>query len=154
MNLNEFKQALTGLDSLQFLKPDGTPVPIHIHVTEIGKLEKHFMDCGGKERKELAINVQLWEGADYWHRFLPSKLLNILNAAEQKLSLPNATVQVEFNENETIGIYGVKFKNGAFQLIKKPTKCLALETCCVPIAVAVKQAIVGGQCSPNSGCCN
>lgn len=52
MKLSEVKQALTNLESVTFVLPDGTQVPAHFHVTEVGANTRHFIDCGGQERLE------------------------------------------------------------------------------------------------------
>ena len=49
MKLSEFLFALNQVESLDFKTPDGTAVPAHFHITEVGKVEKHFIDCGGTE---------------------------------------------------------------------------------------------------------
>lgn len=52
MKLSEVKQALLSIESLTFLLPEGVQVPAHFHVTEVGMITRHFIDCGGKERLE------------------------------------------------------------------------------------------------------
>lgn len=71
MTLSETKYALEGLERLAFVLPNGQHVPSHFHVTEIGKIDKHFIDCGGTERHESVINFQLWNANDYDHRLHP-----------------------------------------------------------------------------------
>ena len=48
-------------------------VPSHFHVTEVGKITKHFIDCGGTVRNEEVVNFQLWQADDYDHRLHPEK---------------------------------------------------------------------------------
>ncbi|CAM4098801.1 hypothetical protein GILI108418_04590 [Gillisia limnaea] len=59
MKLSEIKDILRQADLLQFVLPDGNLVPRHFHVTEIGKVTKHYIDCGGTERLEEVINSTL-----------------------------------------------------------------------------------------------
>ena len=47
MTLAEIKSALQTLETISFKLPDGSLVPSHFHVTEVGKVTKHFIDCGG-----------------------------------------------------------------------------------------------------------
>ena len=52
MKLEEVKSALENLDTIAFQLPNGDLVPNHFHVTEVGKITKHFIDCGGTVRNE------------------------------------------------------------------------------------------------------
>ena len=79
MKISEMKQALVGLAAVSFKLPDGTSLPPHFHVTEVGLVTKHFVDCGGMERRETVANFQLWEAGDYDHRLAPQKFLHIIN---------------------------------------------------------------------------
>ncbi|MGA8855051.1 MAG: DUF6428 family protein, partial [Christiangramia sp.] len=47
MKLSEFKNQLSRLKEIAFQLPNGQLVPEHFHVTEVGKITKHFIDCGG-----------------------------------------------------------------------------------------------------------
>ena len=69
MKLSEIKSELKKLSQIAFQLPNGDLVPNHFHVTEVGKITKHFIDCGGTVRTEEVINFQLWEANDYDHRF-------------------------------------------------------------------------------------
>jgi len=71
MKISEMKQALAGLDTVNFRLPTGEYLPAHFHVTEVGLVSKHFIDCGGVERQETVANFQLWEAGDYDHRLAP-----------------------------------------------------------------------------------
>ena len=73
MLLSEFLTALNKVDTLTIKTPNGTEVPAHFHITEVGKVEKHFIDCGGTERKERVVNFQLWSSDDVEHRLYPTK---------------------------------------------------------------------------------
>ncbi len=87
MNLSEVKTALKKLDKIGFQLPDGSLVPAHFHVTEIGKVSKQFIDCGGTMRQEEVVNFQLWNAQDYDHRLHPEKLLHIIELSEKALKL-------------------------------------------------------------------
>ena len=73
MKLSEIKSELKTLKTIAFQLPNGTLVPNHFHVTEVGKISKHFIDCGGTVRTENVANFQLWEADDYDHRLHPEK---------------------------------------------------------------------------------
>ncbi|MFT7154743.1 MAG: hypothetical protein ACI9Z7_001818, partial [Alteromonas macleodii] len=60
MKLSEVKEALNGMNELTFRLEDGTQVPAHFHVTEVGSVKRNFIDCGGTVRNDEAVNFQLW----------------------------------------------------------------------------------------------
>ena len=157
MKLSELKTALNYLEKIHFVLPNGKNVPAHFHITEVGKVSKHFMDCGGSERMEEVISLQLWQSIDYHHRLKPSKLLNIFNLSEQKLQLQDSEVEVEY-QADTIGKYGIQFRDGQFHLTAKNTACLAEEACGIPankekVKTKLSSLTDGSCCSPESGCC-
>jgi hypothetical protein len=128
MNLSVFKQYLSNLSEIAFQLPDGTLVPRHFHVTEVGKIQKQFIDCGGKFRSEETINLQLWEADDYDHRLHPEKLVYIIDLATKQLQLPDAEIEVEY-QGTTIQKFALDFDGQQFLLTSKQTACLAQ---CVP----------------------
>ena len=105
MKLSEVKDQLSKLEKIGFQLPGGEKVPGHFHVTEIGKVEKNFIDCGGKIRKEEKISFQLWEANDYDHRLHPEKLVHIIELSEKQLELQDLEIEVEYQGKETIGKY-------------------------------------------------
>ena len=68
MKLSELKNNLEGLEIVKFQLPNGQLVESHFHVTEVGEIEKRFIDCGGTMRKENTVNFQLWSTDDFDHR--------------------------------------------------------------------------------------
>ncbi len=156
MKLSEFKNQLTGLENLQFELPNGERVPAHFHVTEVGQITKKFIDCGGTIRDERVVNFQLWKANDYDHRLHPEKLLNIINLSESKLGIQDDEIEVEY-QGDTIGKYGIEFKNGIFNLTSTQTDCLAKDDCGIPPAkIKVSMASLSEEstsCTPGGGCC-
>ena len=59
MKLSQVKLVLKDIETIGFLLPNKNIVPNHFHVTEVGKVTKHFIDCGGTERNEEVISFQL-----------------------------------------------------------------------------------------------
>lgn len=156
MNLSEIKSALSKVDEVIFTQPDGTRVPAHFHVTEVGTIEKHFIDCGGTERKESVVNFQLFTATDYDHRLSAQKLRSIIELSEQKLGMNNLPIEVEY-QGDTIGKYGLEFDNGVFMLTSTQTDCLAKDKCGIPeqkprIRLSALQDKENA-CTPGSGCC-
>ncbi|MBS4072760.1 MAG: hypothetical protein KGZ90_15620 [Algoriphagus sp.] len=157
MKLSEIKSQLPNLGQLTFLLPDGTSVPAHFHITEVGQVQKKFIDCGGTVRDEKSINFQLWEDGDYDHRLGAKKLLDIIELSERVLGLEDLEVEVEY-QGDTIGKYGLDFNGEAFVLTKKMTDCLAKDKCGIPaekpkLRLSSMQTASAGCCTPNSGCC-
>ena len=95
MKLSEIKAILPNLENVEFQTPDGSFVPEHFHVTEVGSIQKHFIDCGGVIRKETVVNFQLWNADDFEHRLKPGKLLKIIQLSEEKLGIEDNEIEVE-----------------------------------------------------------
>lgn len=131
MKLNEFKTALAQLDKIAFQLPNGSLVPAHFHVTEVGQITKNFIDCGGTVRKEEVVNFQLWEANDYDHRLHPEKLVAIIELSEKVLNIGDHKIEVEY-QGETIGKYGIDFDGTNFLLTSTTTDCLAKDNCGIP----------------------
>ena len=155
MKISEIKNHLLNSNQIAFQLQNGELVPSHFHVTEVGVVSKHFIDCGGTVRKEEKANFQLWEADDYDHRLHPEKLSNIIELSEKLLALPDAEVEVEY-QGETIGKFDLAFENNMFHLQSKKTNCLAKDKCIVP-KPRLKFADLGksteNACTPGGGCC-
>lgn len=154
MKLSEFKDQLSGLQEIAFELPNGNLVPEHFHVTEVGKITKRFIDCGGTLRDEEKISFQLWEENDYNHRLHPEKLIRIIDLAKDKLGLPDAEIEVEY-QGESINKFELGFNGTNFLLLNTQTDCLAREKCRVPTQKPkVKLSeLQNSCCTPDSGCC-
>ena len=153
MLLSAFKQTLGALDLLQFQLPNGHFVPQHFHITEVGNVTRNFIDCGGVQRQENKLNLQLWVASDTDHRLKPNNLLNILQLAEKQLGYSNVEVEIEYQQN-TIGRYKLAFDGAVFQLINTQTACLAPDQCGIPQKKPrVRLTASGLSCNPNSDCC-
>lgn len=156
MKLSQIKNVLSTVETVTFQLPNGTFVPEHFHVTEVGLITKNFIDCGGTVRKETVVNFQLWEANDYDHRLKPQKLTNIINLSEKVLGIEDHEVEVEY-QGETIGKFNIDFNGETFVLINKKTACLAQDQCGVPtqkpkVRLADMQN-QSGCCTPGGGCC-
>lgn len=157
MKLSEIKTKLAELNSVDFELQNGTKVPEHFHVTEVGVVHKHFIDCGGTVRNEKIANFQLWNANDTDHRLKPQKLLNIIELSEKTLGIEDLEVEVEY-QMETIGRYALEFNGKSFVLMSKFTDCLASDSCGIPQEkkkVRLSEIVVNNNscCSPESNCC-
>lgn len=154
MKLSQIKQILPMLHNVEFQLENGTFVPEHFHVTEVGQVFKHFIDCGGVVRTEKNVNFQLWDADDYEHRLKPAKLLHIIKLSEEKLGMEDAEIEVEY-QGETIGKFDLDFNGTHFMLRNKQTACLAQDACGIP---SEKKKITLSElnntcCIPDSNCC-
>lgn len=155
MKLSEIKEILTSAESVNFQLEDGSTVPEHFHVTEVGIITKDFIDCGGKVRHEKVANFQLWDANDYEHRLKAGKLLGIISLSEKVLGMEDLEIEVEYQSN-TIGKYDLGFDGTNFLLLAKQTACLAKKACGVedaPKSGMVNLAGAANSCTPGGGCC-
>lgn len=155
MKLSEVKNILQNLENVEFQLEDGTFVPEHFHVTEIGQISKKFIDCGGVVRNEKVVNFQLWNADDYEHRLKPEKLLQIIELAEIQLGIEDAEIEVEYQAT-TIGKYDLDFNGQNFLLLNKKTACLAEDACGIHVKTENSFIVIGessNSCSPGSSCC-
>lgn len=151
MKLSDVKQALPLLSAINFKLPDGSSVPQHFHVTEVGLVTKRFIDCGGVERTETVVNFQLWEAGDYDHRLAPQKFLRILDISKKVIgNADDLDIEVEYQQS-TIGKYGLEFDGKDFILTAKQTNCLAQDACGIPPEKMLVKTV--SSCSPKGGCC-
>ncbi len=157
MKLSKIKEILATAEAVNFKLTTGEFVPEHFHVTEVGLVTKHFIDCGGVERLEKVVNFQLWNANDTAHRLKPQKLSNIIALSQAKLGIGDLEIEVEYQQN-TIGKYDLDFDGNDFILLPKQTACLALDACGVTPALQtvpqnILQAFDNACCTPGGGCC-
>ena len=157
MKLSQVKALLPTLENVTFKLENGSFVPEHFHVTEVGMITKNFIDCGGVIRTEKTVNFQLWNADDFEHRLKPVKLLNIIKLSEEKLGIEDAEIEVEY-QSDTIGKYALAFDGTKFILQNKTTACLAQDACGIP-SEKVKKNLnelsinQNASCTPGGGCC-
>jgi hypothetical protein len=149
MKLSQAKNILASVETVNFQLPDGTFVPEHFHVTEVGLITKNFIDCGGTVRKETVVNFQLWNANDLEHRLKPQKLINIINLSEKVLGIEDFEIEVEY-QAQTIGKYELDFNGKDFVLVNKQTACLAQDQCGIP---SEKQKVRLSDMNTESACC-
>lgn len=152
MKLSAFKAALNrGSDlNLAILLPDGNNVPAHFHITEMGRTEKDFVDCGGKVRHLAFASLQVWVADDVDHRLPTEKLAAIIEKASTLLGEDDPEIQIECQQG-TIGLFSVErveVKSGTllFVLANKQTACLAMEVC-------LPDSKEESCCGSSSSCC-
>jgi hypothetical protein len=142
MKLHELKKHLASNPgwNLRFILPNGTPVPAHAHVTEVARVDKKYIDCGGSFRTDSYCRLQTWVAEDVQHRLTARKLLGILNNAASFLETDDLDVDVEheFGVITQFPLQTVKLGLDALllQLAPRHTACLAMEKCLPPSAQA------------------
>lgn len=155
MKLSEVKHILQTAEAVDFELGNGTKVPEHFHVTEVGVVTKHFIDCGGTVRNEKVANFQLWDANGFDHRLKPQKLLNIIALSEKALGIEDLEIEVEY-QGETIGKYDLAYNGKSFVLLSKTTNCLATDKCGIPsekLRINLREMQSGNTCTPGGGCC-
>jgi hypothetical protein len=137
MNLPELKARLRAHPGLNvsIIRPDGTAIPAHYHLTEVGHVVKNFVDCGGKFRASETCVLQTHFGSprDDGHRLTAGKFAMILDLARPILPAEDLPVEVEYEAGliSQAPLAGVGVVNGVLllQLGSKHTDCLAKEKC-------------------------
>lgn len=119
---------------LEVILPTGIPYPNHFHITEIGNVQKTFVDCGGTKRQINSCLLQVWVANDYEHRLKSFKLAEIMNMAKTTIVINNEEVEIELERNGTIAQYRLEnieiIDNFmSLRLGNKKTDCLAPDKC-------------------------
>ena len=147
MTVAEFRMALLaqpGL-ALRFRLPTGGLTPIHMHLTEVARVEKRFIDCGGTVRTQASARLQLWTADDTDHRVDCAKGAQVLERGAALLGSTDLPLEVEhdFPLLTVFPVVGSVVEDGArvFLLSALKADCLAPEIC-TPKA-----------CQPGGGCC-
>jgi hypothetical protein len=155
MKVSEFRRHLQAAASheLHFVMPDGGRIPVHAHITEVGRTDRRFLDCGGTLRNVASCTLQAWVAEDIEHRLLPGKLLAILERAEPILEIDGLDVEVEYEDGflSQFPVLGAKTVDGIleFHLGTKHTDCLARELCLPAEAADGAESC----CQVGGGCC-
>jgi len=157
MKLSEFKTIVNSLTEINFVQSNGSFVPKHFHITEVGQTIKHYIDCGGTERTDKKVSFQVWVEQDFGHRLSPEKLIRIINLSERLFDGEDLEVEVEY-QTESIGKYKLDFEGSNFILSNTYTDCLAKDNCGIlpqkeKAALADIQNKPETSCTPGGGCC-
>jgi hypothetical protein len=100
MTVSEFRRALEANPGVRmhWMLPDKSFVPAHYHITEVGKVRKDFIDCGGTVRSTAACVLQVWVADDVDHRLETEKLASIMRIAGPLLESEDLPVEVEYED--------------------------------------------------------
>jgi hypothetical protein len=143
MNLREMTSILeeNPLRKVEFVI-NSERVPGHFHITEVGRVSKIFIDCGGKRRDSLKCVLQVWVADDINHKIDASKMMKILQFSDNIFEKwENPEVQVEYEKGVVsqypVNGFDISKDEIRFHLGFTHTACLAPEKC-------------GGGCSPTN----
>lgn len=121
---------------VRFRLPDGSLSPAHAHITEVGRVTKEFIDCGGTVRIEKKCQMQSWVADDTDHRLLAGKLLSIINKATSILGEEDLPVELEhdvgFAAQFPVARVSLEENQLILSLEGRHTACLAPDICCPP----------------------
>ncbi len=151
VTLDRFAAALSANPNLAFhlMLPDRSIVPPHFHVTEVGRVLKDFVDCGGTVRHSASCLLQVWVANDVAHRMDTTKLARIIRKGMELFETTAIPLEIEY-ENGMISQYPVQdievSPSGlVLRLGTKHTACLAPDRCGLRLDVLPS-------CS-TTGCC-
>jgi hypothetical protein len=136
MRLSELTKALTTSPeaTIRFQLPNGELAPAHAHVTEVARIGKRFIDCGGTLREDAMCRLQTWVADDYDHRLTAGKLAKILEKARTILGEEDLEVDVEhdmgFVTQFPLHATTLQGTELTLALQGRNTACLAPELCC------------------------
>ncbi len=151
MKLDEFLAILTDNPSaaMNVMLPDGSFVPAHFHVTEVGRVHKDFIDCGGTIRSTTSCVLQVWVADDTEHRLETTKLAKILRLAAPLLKTTDLPVEIEYEAGIVsqfpLDAAEITPSGVLLHLGNKHTACLAADRCGI--------APTEPGCCTTPGCC-
>ena len=153
--LQQLVEALNKADGriVRFELPTTTLLSPHVHVTEVARIDKKFVDCGGTLRTDSSCRLQIYQADDTEHPITAAKFAQILAKGAGVLSSATLPVEVEVEAPYLsvfpINAQRIEEKQIILSLGMRHTACLA-EDVCFPSSL---QANNSATCAPGSGCC-
>lgn len=132
---------ITDNKNVQISLPDGSFVPFCFHITEVGKIKKDFIDCGGVRHQSDYITLQVWIGDDSEHRLQSEKLAKVISKGLSALQteccgiadLLTLPIEIEYDQKSISNypLVDIKLTPSGVVLIagEKHTACLAPDKC-------------------------
>ena len=135
--------------ALHIMLPDDSFVPAHFHVTEVGRVHKDFIDCGGTIRSATTCVLQVWVAQDFEHRLQTTKLAEVLQLAIPLLKSTDLPVEIEYEcgfvSQFPLNAAEITPSGVLLSLGTKHTACLAPDRCGLDV--------VDADCCTKPGCC-
>ncbi len=135
ITLSALKASLAAAPSLPLtvIWTDGEPIEPHFHITEVGRVQKDFVDCGGTVRRLVTCLLQTWVGDDLDHRITAEKLLKAFEHAAPILGDEDLLVELEYETCNVVQLVIASVQQESDRLVlqlgSKHTDCLAKELC-------------------------
>jgi hypothetical protein len=127
-------------------------IPLHAHITEVGRVDKTFLDCGATVRKVSYLCLQSWVADDVDHRLPAGKLAEIIGRAGPILGTDDLDVELEYEDGLISQFPVISFAAGVGESIiglgVKHTDCLAKDICLPP-----DKEDNASSCCSGTGCC-
>ncbi len=127
---------------------DRSTVPAHFHITEVGRVRKQFIDCGGTVRSLDRCVLQVWVADDLAHRVQAGKLAKIIGLARPILGEEDLELEVEYDLGVITQLPVTAIHSTAADIVltlgTKHTACLAPDRC----GVADSNCSTPGCCAP------
>jgi hypothetical protein len=146
--------------NVRFILPNGESVPAHAHVTEVARIDKRFIDCGGTLRNDSLCRLQTWFSDDVDHRLTAGKLAKILDKAGPILQSDDLDVDVEhevgYITQFPLAAVELSAEQIALRLTERHTACLAMDKCKpVPPPISDLNPLKFNfrETQPSPGCC-
>lgn len=135
---------------LRFVLPHGGMIEAHAHITEVGRVEKRFIDCGGTIRSNVYCSLQAWVADDVEHRLSPASLVAIIQKALPVLGSEDLEVEIEYEDGPLAGFPVILADSKDhvlyFHLDAKYADCLAKDVCVRAPLADSRGCSVGGCC--------
>jgi hypothetical protein len=135
MNVAELKNKLNQCPNanVRFVLPGGERILAHAHVTEVARVDKRFIDCGGTLRTDALCRLQTWVSDDVDHRLTAGKLAKILELAAPVLQSEELEVDIEHEAGVIsqfpLGSVETSSEEIVLHLTQRHTACLAEDKC-------------------------
>lgn len=155
MKFADFSRVLnsSSAQSIEIRFKGAGTLAVHFHVTEVGKVTRDFVDCGGGRRTETTCILQTLVAHDTDHRLSAPKLADILsrtNALEFGDDL-QVDVETQGKSIETWRIATIEAAQDRLVLHLEPkrTTCLAPDKC----GISDELPMLESPCCGENGCC-
>ena len=122
--------------SFRLLLPRGEPVPVAFHITEVARIRKDFIDCGGRPHSTEVCQLQAWIGPDDDHRLTAARLSSILRKTGDLFPSDNVPLELEYEDGLlsqfSVSSHRLTSAEILLTLSLKHTDCLAKDVCLAP----------------------
>lgn len=76
--------------AIRIMLPSGQFIPNYFHITEVGRINKHFLDCGRIWLTSASCLLQAWTANDTDHHLTAGRMAKIIKIAEPILESDDA----------------------------------------------------------------